>query len=84
MKDLLKRLLKRKEFKAEWAKPDALELRFLRLKKGLTQEQLAKMIGTKQESISRLENNPDNATLDFVGRIAYGLGYRAELKFKKI
>lgn len=52
--------------------------------KGITQKQLAEMIGTKQPSISRLENNEEETTLKMVGKIAYALGYRAKIELKKI
>jgi len=61
-KEHKKRLMKEPGFKAEY---DALELEYklarelirLRLSKGLTQEQLAKKINTKQAGIARLESD---------------------------
>jgi hypothetical protein len=72
------------EFLITWCTPSALELSILRKKAGLTQKELAQRVGTKQESISRLESHPEEVTLSFVGRVAYGLGYKAELRFEKL
>ncbi len=49
-----------------------------RLKKGLTQKQLAIKIGTKQPVISRLERGDYNPSIKFLHRVADALG--AELK----
>ena len=49
-----------------------------RLRKGLTQEALARRIGTKQSAISRLERGEYNPTLGFLRRVAVGLN--AKLK----
>lgn len=49
-----------------------------RIRKGLTQEMLARRIGTKQSAISRLERGEYNPTLGFLRKVAAGLG--AELK----
>lgn len=78
------KLLKSKAFAKEWAKPDVMEIGLLRRQKGLTQKQLAKKIGTQQSAISRLENNCEKATLDFVGRIAYALGLKARIVFSPL
>lgn len=77
-------LLKDEEYKKEYCIPDAMEIRFLRIKEGLTQKKLAELVGTKQEGISRLENNSDQITLRFIGKVAYHLGYRARLEFDKL
>ena len=45
----------------------------------LTQEQLAKMVGTQRSNISRLESGAHNPSLDFLlnvaRRAAYGIGF---------
>jgi len=82
--EFTRRLLKNRAFKKEFCVPDAREILVIRRLKGLTQEQLAKKVGTKQPAISRLENNSDSVTLKFVGKVAYALGYRAELKFTRL
>jgi len=44
-----------------------------RIKKGLTQKQLAKKIGTKQSSLSRLESGNYNPSLSFLKKVATAL-----------
>lgn len=44
-----------------------------RLKKGMTQGQLAQMIGTKQASISRFESGTYNPTVGFLYKVADAL-----------
>jgi len=46
-----------------------INLRELRENIGLTQEQLANTLGLTQEQVSRLENNPDNITMDIVFKL---------------
>jgi DNA-binding XRE family transcriptional regulator len=84
LQECIREMLKDEEFKKEWCIPDAIEIKFLRKIKGLTQKELAKMVGTKQEAISRLENNSESATLKFIGKVAYALGYQAKLVFKRV
>ena len=45
-----------------------------RLEKGLTQEQLAKLIGTQRSNICRIESGTQNLSLDMMLRIAEALG----------
>jgi ribosome-binding protein aMBF1 (putative translation factor) len=45
----------------------------MRLKQGLTQQQLAKRIGSKQPVISRLERGDYNPSLKFLRRVATAL-----------
>ena len=51
----------------------------LRIKRGLTQTQLAEMVGTRQPSIARLENGSSVPSLSFLDRIATALDARIEL-----
>jgi len=51
----------------------------LRIQHGLTQAQLAEMIGTRQPSIARLENGHSIPSLSFLQRIAEALDARIEL-----
>lgn len=44
-----------------------------RIEKGLTQKELAREIGTKQSSISRLESGRYNPTLQFLVRVSKAL-----------
>jgi DNA-binding XRE family transcriptional regulator len=52
----------------------------LRIQRGLTQAQLAEMIGTRQPSIARLENGSSVPSLSFLDRIATALDARIELR----
>lgn len=53
-----------------------------RLKKGLTQGELARKLGTKQSAIARLESGNFNPTLEFLQKIADALGTRLVIDFK--
>lgn len=50
-----------------------------RLKRGLTQAQLAQKIGTKQTAIARLESGAYNPTIKFLNKVAKALD--AKLSF---
>lgn len=50
-----------------------------RIQKGLTQETLARRIGTKQSAISRLERGEYNPTLAFLRKVAAGLNARLKI-----
>ena len=54
-----------------------------RLKKGLTQEQLAKKVGTTKSYISKIENDVKEVRISSLERIVeIGLGGKLELKLK--
>ena len=50
-----------------------------RLKRGLTQADLAKKIGTKQSAISRFESGAYNPTIDFLYKIADALDAKLKI-----
>lgn len=52
-----------------------------RIKKGLTQAELAKKIGTKQSVISRLEIGKANPTVAFLKKLAAAFSTRLEIRF---
>lgn len=52
----------------------------LRIQRGLSQAQLAEMVGTQQPSIARLENGSSIPSLSFLQRIARALDARIELR----
>ena len=62
---------------------DDLEIGFqiarLRFLKGLTQAQLAEMVGTKQSSIARLESGATMPRLSFLRKIVNALGGRLDV-----
>jgi transcriptional regulator with XRE-family HTH domain len=86
-KEHKKKLLKNPEFRVEY---EALEPEYklasalirLRLAKGLTQEQLAKLLNTKQESIARLESGSSLPSLSTVRRVAEALDSDIEIIVK--
>ena len=51
----------------------------LRLKKGLSQKQLAKKVGTRQPSISRLESGDYNPSLNFLKKLAEALDAKLKI-----
>jgi len=53
-----------------------------RIKKGLTQKQLASALHTKQSVISRVENAKTMPSLAFLKRLANVLGGSLEVQFK--
>ncbi|CAN5238898.1 hypothetical protein BH23CHL1_BH23CHL1_18360 [soil metagenome] len=72
------------EFRAEWenSEPEFLFQRALinaRLDVGLTQTQLADMIGTKQSAIARLESGSAKPSFDMLGRLATALNVSFEV-----
>ncbi len=54
----------------------------LRNEQGLSQKDLAELIGTKQSAISRLESGNYNPSLDFLSRVAHALGKEFHIEFK--
>jgi len=52
----------------------------LRILRGLTQEQLAELVGTKQPSIARLESGRSEPKLSFLRRVVEALGGRLEVR----
>jgi len=82
----LKKNLKDPEFKKEWEalEPEyALKRRLieLRMKKEMTQKQLALAAGTHQASIARFERGDYSPTLSFISRLASAMGMKLEVKF---
>jgi DNA-binding XRE family transcriptional regulator len=73
------RLMKDEEFKAEY---ERLKPRYeliaqvidARDRLNMTQEELAQRVGTQKSNISRFESGSYNPSLDFVTKVARGLG----------
>lgn len=81
-----KEALKDPKFKAEYDKlqPEFALIRTMieaRMKKGVTQKELAKKIGTKQSVISRLESGRANPSIAFLKRLAGALDSSVEIHF---
>ena len=60
----------------------AKKLRDVRKSQGMTQESLAELVGTKKSNISRLESGRYNPSLDFLVKVAGGLGKQIQVKVK--
>ena len=86
-KEHKKRLLKDPEFKTEYEAlgPEyqlAAALIRLRLARGLTQEQLAGLLNTKQESIARLESGGSLPSLTTVKKVANALDAELDISLR--
>ena len=86
-KDYEKKLFKRKDFKKLAIKnePKYQLVRSLiraRLKKKLSQKELAERVGTKQPVISRLENMESYPTLSLLERISHALETKLHVYFQ--
>ena len=51
------------------------------MKKGMTQAQIAKKMGTTQSAIARVEAGNTNPTIGFMQKLADALGLRLSLRF---
>jgi transcriptional regulator with XRE-family HTH domain len=58
------------------------QLKYYRKDQGMTQEELAERVGTKKSNISRLESGRYNPSLDFLVKVADGLGKQITMKVK--
>lgn len=84
-KELLRNPVAKKEYdrlQPEFALIDALI--FARKERKLTQTELAKMIGTKQSVISRLEIGQANPSVAVLKRIAVALKSKLEIRFSPL
>ncbi len=52
-----------------------------RMKKGMTQAQIAKKMGTTQSAIARVESGNINPTIGFMQKLADALGLRLSIRF---
>jgi DNA-binding XRE family transcriptional regulator len=59
----------------------ARKVRSLREKRGLTQTELAELIGTRQPAIARLESGRAVPKLELLEKIARALGLRLDVRF---
>ena len=84
--DFLKEELKNPEFK-KWfdyyGKQLEISLSLLRLrkKKGMTQTELAKKIGTTQSNVARLESGQQNFTVETLDKVAKVFGKELKVTF---
>ena len=79
--------IKDPEFKAHYQEEKqalmlAIKISELREKKGLSQQQLAKLMGTSQQAISRIESGEyEGFTLKTLEKIAEATGMRVKIEF---
>jgi transcriptional regulator with XRE-family HTH domain len=79
--------IKDPEFKAHYEEEKqalmlAIKIVELREKKGLSQQQLAKLMGTSQQAISRIESGEyEGFTLKTLEKIAEATGMRVKIEF---
>jgi DNA-binding XRE family transcriptional regulator len=87
--ELLKEKLKNKEFQDKYDKLEkefvlAEEVIRLRIEKNMTQKELAKLVGTSQPAIARLESGKyNNISLSFLRRVGKALNVEAEIHFTR-
>ena len=84
--EFLKESLKNPKIRAEYEKqqPEFALIQALldaRIKKGVTQKELARKIGTKQSAIARLESGRANPSVAFLKKLAQALNSHLEIKF---
>lgn len=84
--EIEKRWMKNPKFVRAWEKIEpeyqlARALIGLRLKKKLSQQELAKKIGSKQPVISRIEAMSSTPSVSLLKRVAEALGTRLEIRF---
>jgi DNA-binding XRE family transcriptional regulator len=84
--EIKKLLLDDSEIKSEYDELSPIyelkkEIIRLRIEKGLSQKDLAVLMGTKQSAISRLENGSYNPSVEFLNRIAHTLGKELHISF---
>ena len=80
----LKRKLQNPEFRAAYDAEDkrielVLQIIKLRQRRGMTQSDLAKAIGTRQANVSRLERFDANLTLGTLEKVAQALGANLQI-----
>ena len=84
LNDSLKRKLQNPEFRAAYDAEDkrielVLQIIKLRQRRGMTQSDLAKAIGTRQANVSRLERFDANLTLGTLEKVAQALGANLQI-----
>ncbi len=67
----------------DFRKSVAQQLKNARIEKGITQDYLAELIGTKKSNISRFESGRYNPSIDFLLKITKGLGKELQIVLKE-
>ena len=79
-KELLKDKATRKEYERLGPRYKIIaELIKMRIKKGMTQKDLAEKIGTKQTAIARLESGRENISIDSLEKICRSMGVKIKI-----
>lgn len=83
--DLKKELLQNKDVAREYKKLESqysliAQVIEARIKRGITQKDLAEKMGTKQSAIARLESGNYNPSISFLEKLARVLGYKLTVK----
>ncbi|MEK7155318.1 MAG: helix-turn-helix transcriptional regulator [Patescibacteria group bacterium] len=74
----------RKEFNALKPKYDLIRaILDARLKRGVTQKELARRVGTTQSAIARFESGVGNPTLDFLSKVSTAVGAKLEVRISR-
>ena len=87
--EVFKELMKNPEFEKEWNE-DSAERQLAafvineRIKRNMTQTQIAKVVGVGQANLSKIENAEARPTLKTISSIAKKLGYELKLEFRPI
>ncbi len=86
-KTVKKSLLKNREVAAEYEKlsPKYVlisQIIELRLKKGLSQDDLAQRVGTKQSAIARVESGRANPSISFLEKVAKALSSKLIIQIR--
>jgi len=86
-RDRLREDLRNPEFKAHYQEERqalklAMKIAKLREKKGLSQQQMAKLMGTSQQAVSRIESGEyEGFTLKTLEKIAEATGTKVKIEF---
>lgn len=87
-RDFIEEMKKDEKFRVEYERASLLidfarELISLRKSKGLTQEQLANLVGTKKSNISRIERGLQNLSVEMMIKIANALGTKLNISLNQ-
>ena len=77
-----KRRTKSKKFRTVLDAKTIGQFKKARIKKKLSQGELAKLVGTKQSAISRFESGRYNPSIKFLGKVADSLGKSIIIRIK--
>jgi len=85
LEEWLARKMQDPEFRKAYEELEpAYQLARLRIEQGLTQQQVADLVGTKQPNIARLESGKHAPTLDLLEQVAKALGARVKITIEPL